>query len=167
MLPSKIYLSCDSLLPAPWLQLGCYWSESIPYLPGGAKQRKMQQMPYWSSPLVLQLSISNSQNSKLSRARIFFILVCVVSDTMQSKSLMCAVLKTNTLPFFFSVINRMRQTWRRWSPISTGNAEEMAQRNILWSSAPDFVGSINDLLQTSLSSCMQVQDQHQRKRNHS
>lgn len=42
----------------------------------------------------------------------------------------------------------------------------MAQRNIPWSSAPEFVSNINDLLQASLSLCTQVQDQHPRKRNH-
>lgn len=31
----------------------------------------------------------------------YFILVCVVSNTMESKSLMCVVLKTNKLPIFF------------------------------------------------------------------
>lgn len=107
---------------------------------------------------VLQISIHNSQNSKLSTARIFFLSLFVSFLTQWSPNPWCVLHYRPKNYRTFLVVKT-----RRWSFISKGSEEEMTQRNTLWSSAPEFAGSINDLLQASLSSCTQCRTSIQEK----
>lgn len=94
--------------------------------------------------------LHNSQNIKLSRPRIFFSSLFVQFLTQWSPN-PCVLHYKPTNYCTFLVVKRTNQTGRRLNFISKGSTEEMTQMNILWSNAPKFAGSINDLLQASLS----------------
>lgn len=58
---------------------------------------------------------------------------------------MCCIIDQQIIVPFL-VVKRSNQKGRRLSFISKGSTKEMTQMNILWSSASEFAGSINDLL---------------------